>query len=292
MSIAAVTMVWNDAFFLRKWVAYYGPLLGARNLYVVAHGQNDYIKDIPGDFNVVQVPRDPADIYFDRRRWALLSHLTSGLTRYHKAVICTDVDEILLPTQPGGALPDIIENLPPDAHFLMPGFEVFPQSANPPKDPAKAIGDTVGSAVFAPFYSKAAIAQRDIQFYPGGHGIEGEPFEMTHDLMLLHLKYLNTTELERRNSLRRELANSNTMVEGNGDAHWKPLKVWKNLDKVSRKAFKQLDAAPERPWEDFFNTSCAALDSLKSKRGNVYRIAKRPTEPMRATLPDWAKVLF
>ncbi|WP_050931494.1 hypothetical protein [Aestuariivita boseongensis] len=292
MSIAAVTMVWNDAFFLRKWVAYYGPLLGARNLYVVSHGQNDYIRDIPGEFNVIQVPRDAGDIYFDRRRWGLLSHITSGLTRYHKAVICTDVDEILLPTKPGGSLTDIVENLAPDAHYLVPGFEVFPGSAQALLDPAKPVGNSVGCLLYSPFYSKAAIAQKDIEFYPGGHGIANEPFNVTQDLMLLHLKYLNTAELERRNSLRLKLANSDEMTADTGEKHWRPLKVWKNLDKTTQQAFQKLDTSADMDWEPFFTKACTDLDRLKGKRKGVYLIANKKTDPVRAELPDWARVLF
>ena len=292
MSFAAVTMVWNDAFFLRKWVAYYAPLLGAQNLYVVSHGTNDYIQDIEGGFNVIHVPRDPTDIYFDRRRWSLLSNITSGLTRYHQAVICTDVDEILLPTKPGGLLTDALANLQPRQPCVVPGFEVFPQNAEPIKNASSLIGDYAGHVSFSPFYSKVVIAKKDIVFFPGGHGVLHEPYQVTRDLMLLHLKYLNTAELERRNSLRLELANSDPMKAKTDEKRWRPLKVWKDLDVTTQKAFGRLEASEEMEWAPFFEKALGDVHRLGGKRKRVRRVLDRSTDAVRAKLPDWARVLF
>lgn len=36
--IAAITMARNDAFFLKKWVSYYGKELGRENLYIYLDG--------------------------------------------------------------------------------------------------------------------------------------------------------------------------------------------------------------------------------------------------------------
>ncbi len=290
MSIAAVTMVWNDAFFLRKWVSYYGTLLGARNLYVISHGENPYIRDIPGDFNVIQVPRDPSDPYFDRRRWALMSHVTSGLTRYHRAVLCLDVDEIILPAAPGKALVDVIERLEPDVPFAVPGFEVFPRDEDVP-DTGR-LGDIAGEAAYSVFYSKAVIAQKDIEFYPGGHGVMHEPFQLTTDLMLMHLKYLHISELDRRSAIRAEMAIAGNTALEKPEGRWRPFKVWKDIDKSARKAFEALEAMPQMDWPQLFDMACTDLKGRKVQRGDTHIFFDRKKKPARGPVPDWARVLF
>ena len=37
-TVAAVTMVRDDAFFLRAWLAHYGEMFGRQNCYVINHG--------------------------------------------------------------------------------------------------------------------------------------------------------------------------------------------------------------------------------------------------------------
>ena len=41
--IAAITMVRNDAFYLRKWTAWYGAQLGEENLYILLDGRDQPI---------------------------------------------------------------------------------------------------------------------------------------------------------------------------------------------------------------------------------------------------------
>ena len=43
--IAALTMVRNDDFYLRKWVEYYGAQLGRENLYIWFDGTDQTIGD-------------------------------------------------------------------------------------------------------------------------------------------------------------------------------------------------------------------------------------------------------
>ena len=52
--ICALTMVRNDEFYLRKWVAYYGKELGMENLYVYLDGKDQEIPDWCPGVNVTQ----------------------------------------------------------------------------------------------------------------------------------------------------------------------------------------------------------------------------------------------
>ncbi len=44
--VAVLTMVRDDAFFLRKWCEYYGGLFGRENLYVINHGRGQMVREI------------------------------------------------------------------------------------------------------------------------------------------------------------------------------------------------------------------------------------------------------
>ena len=50
--IAAITMVRNDDFFLRKWVEYYGGELGRENLYIYFDGEDQIVGDFCQGANV------------------------------------------------------------------------------------------------------------------------------------------------------------------------------------------------------------------------------------------------
>ena len=60
--IAAITMVRNDDFYLRKWVEYYGRELGKENLYIYFDGV---------DQEITRSAREPRPSRFPRlgRRW-------------------------------------------------------------------------------------------------------------------------------------------------------------------------------------------------------------------------------
>ncbi len=293
MSIAAVTMVWNDNWFLRRWISYYGPILGERNLYVVSHGRDDSLNEIVGEANVIELPRNPDDISFDTRRWGFLSSYTSALTRYHDAVICLDVDELLVPSGPEKSLPEVIAKFGCDAPRVVPGFELFPEE-NDAKlvDGADRIAPHMEGALFSPFYSKAGIAMRPVEFFPGAHGMMDEPAKYCPDLVLMHLRYANLNELKRRNSER--LIISERVADDRKEylEEGKPFATWRNADKITRRAFRSFRKARHVEWDDMLNTVATELERLRVRRGRVHKFLNKRYEPLRAPLPDWMVTQF
>ena len=91
-TVAVVTMVRDDAFFLERWVGYYGGLFGRENCYVVNHGRGDEVARIAEGCNIFGIPGDPHP-NFDMKRWRLLNNLVAGLRSYYKWVIVGDVDK-------------------------------------------------------------------------------------------------------------------------------------------------------------------------------------------------------
>ena len=293
MNIAAVTMVWNDDWFLRRWVKYYGPLIGEQNLYVVSHGPNPGLEEIVGEANVIDVPRDPGDVHFDRRRWGFLSSYASALTHYHDAVICLDVDELLVPTHERISFAEAIANMEGDATRCVPGFELFPTDASPDMvDGADHIAPYMAGAQFSPFYSKSGIIFRPVEFFPGAHGMIGEKPALSTDLALMHLRYSNLRELERRNLVREDIATEAIENWTEFQSEGKPFSTWRRADQRTRQAFRAFNRTRQVGWDDMVATVLSELERLRVRRGKVHKFLNKKFEPLRAPLPDWMNSHF
>ena len=293
MKLAAVTMVWNDDWFLRRWVGYYGALIGENNLYVVAHGSKEGLTEIVGNANVIYVPRDPGDLHFDTRRWGFLSAYASALTHYHDAVICLDVDELLVPTRQEVSFLDAIAGMTGDATRCVPGFELFPSdAAGDTVEDADRIAPHMEGAQFSPFYSKSGIIFRPVEFFPGAHGMIGEKPELSTDLALMHLRYSNLRELERRNAAREGIASEAIDSWGDYKSAGKPFATWRRADQRTRLAFRTFKGTRQVTWEEMLKTVPAELERLRVQRGSVHKFLNKKYEPLRAPLPDWMSPLF
>ena len=94
-TVAVVTMVRDDAFFLKAWLRHYGEVVGRENCYVVNHGRGAEVAELAQGCNVIGLPGDPHK-NFDVERWSLLNNLFGGLRRYYRHVIVGDVDELVV----------------------------------------------------------------------------------------------------------------------------------------------------------------------------------------------------
>ena len=293
MNIAAVTMVWNDDWFLRRWIGYYGPLIGEENLYVVSHGPNPGLDAIVGAANVIVVPRDPADLQFDRRRWGFLSSYASALTHYHDAVICLDVDELLVPARAGLSFEEAFARMEGNATRCVPGFELFPASEQADSvDAAERIAPHMAGAQFSPFYSKSGIIFRPVEFFPGAHGMIGEKPELSTDLALMHLRYANLRELERRNAVREGIASDAIEDWSEFNNQGRPFATWRRADQRTRQAFRAFDRSRQIGWDEMVSTVSGELERLRIRRGKVHKFLTRKYEPLRAPLPEWMMTCF
>ena len=96
--IAAITMVRNDEFYLRKWVEYYGAQLGRENLYVFFDGTDQVIPSFCEGTHAEALPRIGSDIVSnDKGRVAVISAKAAELfAAGYDLVIGTDADEFLV----------------------------------------------------------------------------------------------------------------------------------------------------------------------------------------------------
>ena len=83
-TVAAVTMVREDIFFLKAWLRHYADQFGRANCYIINHGRGEEVADLAAGCNVIGLPGDPHK-NFDMKRWRLLNGLVEGLRAYYKA---------------------------------------------------------------------------------------------------------------------------------------------------------------------------------------------------------------
>ena len=93
MSVACVTMVYNEPEYLPLWVEHYSKEVGRQNLYIVDHSSTDRSLDAYRDLSIIRVPRS---VQNDKQRTKFLSGFCSSLLEYYQSVIYTDCDEILV----------------------------------------------------------------------------------------------------------------------------------------------------------------------------------------------------
>ena len=70
---------------------HYSSQLGAKNLFVIAHGRDDKIQNIYPEANVITIPRDELD-RFDYVRAKIMNDFHSTLTDEYDWTIRTDAD--------------------------------------------------------------------------------------------------------------------------------------------------------------------------------------------------------
>ena len=95
--IAAITMVRGDAFYLRKWTAWYGGQLGEENLYILLDGRDQPLPDWCPKAHVIPCDRVGGQVArADKGRIERISDEAARLfAAGYDLVIGTDADEML-----------------------------------------------------------------------------------------------------------------------------------------------------------------------------------------------------
>jgi hypothetical protein len=188
-TVAAVTMVRNDAFFLRAWLRHYGEMFGRENCYVVNHGRGEDVARLAEGCNVIGIPGDPHR-KFDIKRWSLLNNLVGGLRRYYRHVIVGDVDELVV-VDPASGLPllDWLRQAPDGRVYTPLGLEVIHRTDLETEPAVERILGPRRHVRLAPHYSKPCIVSTATKLSRGGHFAQYGKLHTPDDLYLLHLKW-------------------------------------------------------------------------------------------------------
>ncbi len=188
-TVAAVTMVRDDLFFLKAWLGHYGEQFGRENCYIINHGRGAAVAEMAQGCNVIGIPGDPHK-NFDMKRWRLLNGLVEGLRAYYKYVVVGDVDElVVLDPQAGTDLKSWIAEQPGKQVLTPLGLEVIHRIDLEP-DPVteKILGPRMHVRP-APHYSKPCLVSFGTKIARGGHFTQYEKLHTPEHLYLLHLKF-------------------------------------------------------------------------------------------------------
>jgi hypothetical protein len=95
MRFAALTMVHDEAVFLKIWLSYYTAQVGRENLYVIRHGYAKSVEHLLEGINTIYLPRHNIDWQFDKLRFSLINAYAQNLLNNYDGVIAGDVDEVV-----------------------------------------------------------------------------------------------------------------------------------------------------------------------------------------------------
>jgi hypothetical protein len=221
-TVAAVTMVRDDAFFLKAWLRHYGEMFGRENCYIVNHGRGDEVAKLAEGCNIIGIPCDPHK-NFDVKRWGLLNNITGGLRRYYRHVIVGDVDElVVVDPDAGGNLLDFLQNAPEGRVYTPVGLEVIHRIDVEDQVIDDAILGPRRHVRPAPHYSKPCIISAPVKIARGGHFTQYAKLHTPDQLYLMHLKFCDfgayVGVMDHRNQVTEEVNVS--VKEASIGRHW------------------------------------------------------------------------
>ena len=200
--IAALTMVRNDDFYLRKWVEYYGAQLGREHLYIFFDGTDQRIPTFCDGTHAEALPRIGSDIVSnDKGRVAVMSAKAAELfAAGYDLVIGTDADEFLVADpRTGLSLSEYLSRQKIGVTLSGLGLD-FGQKLGEEGD----ITDTEPFlqqrhyAQIGTRYTKASVLARPCDWGSGFHRVKGHNFHIGKDLYLLHFGYFDMKRLQDR----------------------------------------------------------------------------------------------
>ena len=220
--IAAITMVRGDAFYLRKWTAWYGGQLGEENLYILLDGRDQPLPDWCPKAHVIPCDRVGGQVArADKGRIERISDEAARLfAAGYDLVIGTDADEMLaVDPKLGVGLAEFLSGL--DVKTAVSGLGL---------DVGQKLGEEADITEDRPFleqrhyaqlgtrYTKASVLGKPLRWGSGFHRVEGHNLHIVKDLYLFHFGYFDMKQLQDR------FADADRLAQG-----WQ-----RHLDKRSR----------------------------------------------------------
>ncbi len=196
-------MVHDDAFFLERWVKYYGDMFGRDALYVINHGHNPEVARIAEGCNILGLPGGLGE-KFEVRRWRLFNGLQQGLQQYFKYVIVGDVDEyVVADPLMGKSLLEFLRDGPARQIYTPLGLEVL---HCPTRETDAITGPILGPRRFVRVnlhYAKPCVMGRVNKIARGGHYVAYNKLHADPSLYLFHMNYCDigqySAAMDRRN---------------------------------------------------------------------------------------------
>lgn len=216
MTIAAITMTYNEPVFLPIWLNHYGSALGRSNLFVIDDGSTDGSACDNAGYNYLRKERAAFD---EDDRALLISTFHKQLLGAYDAVIFADVDELLVvDPKLGLSLSDYLERSDFDYKNAI-GFNVLHDvKGEPPISLDRPLFAQRRYVQFSIGYSKPHVAKVPMNWGAGFHFSRGSPAKHDLNLFMFHLRAM---DWEIARTRLRKLAglgwSSNSLSKGHGE---------------------------------------------------------------------------
>ncbi len=217
MSVAVITCVYNEAYNLPRWRAWYGAAFGEANLFVVDQSSTDGSTFDLGVCNRICVPRRPLD---EVARADFMSRLHGMLLHHYDVVILTDCDELLVPDPAKySGLADFVERMSGD-HVTAVGLNLIQiLTEEAPLDSQRPLLGQRSVVGFTPWMCKTLISRVPTRWLPGFHACD-LPTAFDPDLFLFHTKLADFDAALRRHRINQQTQWSDQAIEqGHGGHH-------------------------------------------------------------------------
>jgi hypothetical protein len=201
--IAAITMVRNDDFYLRKWVEYYGRELGGKeHLYIYFDGLDQEIAPFCEGTHAEKVEKIGTQVVSAEK--GRLKHLSEKaallLKEGYDLVIGVDADEfVVVDPKLGKTLVEFLGELKINGSASGLGLD-FGQKLGEEPDITedKPFLEQRHYAQIGTRYTKPSILAKPYTWGSGFHRIKGHNFHIVKDLYLFHFGYFDMKRLQDR----------------------------------------------------------------------------------------------
>lgn len=200
--IAAITMVRNDEFYLRRWVEYYGRELGKENLYIFFDGTDQTIPDFCEGTTARLRERNPQHVVkAEKDRLGFLSEQAALLfSQGYDLVVGTDADEFLVvDPKLGVRLADYLGGLKIRTSVSALGIDVGQHlDKEGVLDGSRLFLEQRHYAYICSRYTKPSVISRPVRWGSGFHRVKGHDFRIDKNLFLFHFGSIDLKMIEER----------------------------------------------------------------------------------------------
>ncbi|MDE6632786.1 MAG: glycosyltransferase family 2 protein [Muribaculaceae bacterium] len=201
--IAAITMVRDDDFFLRKWVDYYGKEIGRDHLYILFDGEDQKVPEFCSDLHTFVHKRLSKDIIVgERMRMDLLSNKAKELFEKegYEIVIGVDCDEfIVVDPKLNKSLAGFLSEQEIEITISPLGIDLGQHLEKESEiDPDKKFLQQRSFGYLSSSYTKSSIITKPVRWDIGFYSVRGHNFHIVDHLYLLHFGCLDMKRMRER----------------------------------------------------------------------------------------------
>lgn len=201
--IAAITMVRDDDFFLRKWVDYYGKELGRDNLYILFDGEDQKVPDFcEGCHTYIHHRLSNKIVEGEHARLGLLSDKAEELLDKdgYDLVIGVDCDEfIVVDPAVGKGLAEFLSEQEIDYTISPLGVDIGQHLEKELEiDPKRGFLEQRKYGYLDTRYTKGSIIAKPVRWGRGFHRVKGHNFHICPNLYLFHFGCIDMERMRER----------------------------------------------------------------------------------------------